>query len=389
MTRARFRDIEDLRLALRQRLSREVPDALLDAIDRHKGMVSNVFDRQDEEAIFDDLVAEVSYLLETFQDVYVDLGYRRGYEPRGAQREHGATVYSSDRQRVFSLLVARRVTFLHNDMRAFRSRYIGPRLLDPERVEWWIRRELTTSDPHSSGVEARTRAFEVLCLKPSSPPETPLCRPYHPWEYRTLGFDESLYAKRGDQLPLGRLTAIYRLWDIAHYISLESGWRLGDAVWFILTGQIPEIPSIVVTVDAIREGSVAGTTITLEVDPEVAPKAVADAYRQKRNQVRSRTRGKPLEARTLAFVEFVLRHPDIDPDPDPDERISWRPLIEEWNALDLVKQNRWQYGHRARRNMSSMFRQALKNIQPSVEHWYSDEYDDDSPGEPGEEDDGE
>jgi hypothetical protein len=384
MARVRFRDNEDLRRALKQRLSREVPDTLLDAIDREKGLVNSIFERQDETA-FEDLVAEVSYLLETFRDVHGDLGFTRGYVRRGSQRESEPTVYSSDRQRVFSLLVARRVTFLHNDMRAFRSRYIGSSLLDPERVEWWILRELTTSDAHSSGVEARTKAFEVLCLKPSDPPELPLCRPYHPWEYGLPGFDESLYAKRGDELPGGRATALYRLWDIAQWVSIESGWRLGDAVWFILTGQIPEIPSIVVTIDAIREGSVAGTTIALEVDPEVAPKAVADAYRQKRNQVRSRTRGKPLEAKTLAFVEFVLSHPEID----PDERISWQPLIEEWNELEFVKSKQWQYGDRARRKVSSMFRQALKNIQPSVEHWYSDEYDDDPHGLPSEEDDGE
>lgn len=141
-------------------------------------------------------------------------------------------------------------------------------------------------------------------------------------------------------------------------------WRVGQAAYFILTGNAPAPRVLFGAIDTHWDGPVAHGTITLEVTPWVRPEVVVDAYRRLQGIVLDHKPVTPSlrNLRVFRFVQEQQRRSLTDylmAQEQGDEALkkpSWRDMMGEWNEANL------QDTYTNVRNFSRDYRRAIELV---------------------------
>jgi hypothetical protein len=101
-------------------------------------------------------------------------------------------------------------------------------------------------------------------------------------------------------------------------------WKEHEAVWFLLTGEYPTLPSLMVRKSLHRGPVCARVTITIEAEPGVSAERVYRAYQHAQHGL-SAAAGKPFEPDLLRLYRFVTpRLRGSEPRP------TWDQIRREW-----------------------------------------------------------
>jgi hypothetical protein len=144
-------------------------------------------------------------------------------------------------------------------------------------------------------------------------------------------------------------------------------WEEADAVWFILTGEVPWVVPVTWqarwfggdrTISSFREEeeSFSYGFITLKVEPWVSPQSVKQIYSEAQRSLRGEQRSRRLENKSLKLLEFVNEraNPADLSSPKGRERLASE-LVSAWdekNPKDAYGSNTrkfWRDFNRARR----------------------------------------
>ena len=108
-----------------------------------------------------------------------------------------------------------------------------------------------------------------------------------------------------------------RLRVLSERLSQANGWQPAQATVFVLTGRAPLIPAVRFNVSAEARGR-----ITMEADPALTPRELADSYRRLRRDVLGTRRVKRLSRKHLELAVFGTSRPDDEP---------WEDRCAAWN----------------------------------------------------------
>jgi hypothetical protein len=197
----------------------------------------------------------------------------------------------------------------------FRNSALGGRLLPWAEVEPWVSQQASEDGEPAPGPRGGFLEYGV---------------PDDRW--RRL----QPVAERG---VLGALRAL------AARLASDYRWQEGQATLFVLTDMIPMVEPIRAEMDWHLPFE-AVSRITLTVDPALAPREVADAYRN----VRARFLGpryRALSEKHVALALFTARKPD---------GVTWREAMQSWNAAN----KKWAYSRET--NFARDCDQALKRL---------------------------
>lgn len=108
--------------------------------------------------------------------------------------------------------------------------------------------------------------------------------------------------------------------ELGKWLATLFPWRPTDAVWFVLTGEPPEVIGIELSYDHQRN------LFTLIFAPWVSEKTLQRAYRGGRQHL-SMGGYRPLEERTVEMLRFVYENFDRS----TDKPVPWTRLMDLWN----------------------------------------------------------
>ncbi len=115
-----------------------------------------------------------------------------------------------------------------------------------------------------------------------------------------------------------------RLRKITEELSRLYRWDQPQAVWFVLTGEVPHVSAIKWDIRPHVSLPLC-SRILLEIDPTSTPQDVAEAYRSVRSQEFGRLRR--LSLKHLHLAVFTGRHVTFGPFWKED----WKARLEDWN----------------------------------------------------------
>jgi hypothetical protein len=174
------------------------------------------------------------------------------------------------------------------EIRAFRHQVLKDALISEEQVEQWVV-EQARRDGQASEIEIPVAENDV-----------------------DLRLDTLTYGvKVIRHVPVRWGAALDRLKRLSERLAVEYGWHPAKATTFILTGQTPAVPSILITVSEHRERP-ARSRITLEVHPTSTPREVAATFASMRKSYFGRLRR--LSAKHSRLATIYAQHPDETPE---------------------------------------------------------------------------
>jgi hypothetical protein len=274
------------------------------------------------------------------------------------------------RLRALSRILARDAD-TEEEVVAFRADDLGGELLQPDQVEAWLKeRQAQDGEPTRwltipvpPPVQVRWTRGGVIIDPPLTIAEWPPpveCRvrllaygvPEDPWV-------RHLPTTFGGTLELLRL--------LSESLSRKFGWWEAQATVFVLTGQIPLLHPI----DAGVQHNLnfpAATRIHLTVDPTLAPREVAEAFRRVRVSVLG-DRHRDLSEKHLALAEFASEHPAGL----PGERMApgaSKARMAAWNAEIGEEHPDWTYEEGQERMFARDCAAALRRLlDPPYRFW--------------------
>lgn len=89
-------------------------------------------------------------------------------------------------------------------------------------------------------------------------------------------------------------------------LSERYRWQPAQAVWFVLTGEIPAIPALTVTRSFPSSMYHSDTLITVEASPWVSSKTVERAFRKAQIKTLGSSGGRPPSEKNLKLLRFVI-----------------------------------------------------------------------------------
>jgi hypothetical protein len=192
---------------------------------------------------------------------------------------------SIERSEVTSWAVARRAQD-DRDVRAFRERHVGAKLISLDEVAAWI-------DTRSKMDEAT----DTVVL-------------------------EYVDAAGSGRRPVARGSPAGELRDLALELAARYGWTAEQASAFVLTGLAPRVPLVR---SRVRHGPVfaASTRIVLDVDPGVGGLDVWRRYRRMRRALRA-SRFREPDAKALTLALFAMRQSEDGVRRWNEEHPQWR-----------------------------------------------------------------
>jgi hypothetical protein len=208
---------------------------------------------------------------------------------------------------------------LGREVRQWRERNLGARLLDPGEVEsWLLRRSDDESAPVLDAIIAADGDYDVA-LASSAGRLDP----------RSFEFVEVTYPLIGtggiSEVTVPRGGELYRLRVLAVELAATYGWSEAQATMWVLTGAVPERPAITWKIDYATAGGahlmqsnevdevpsggdteLLPTRVTIELDPIAAsPDDAAAAYMAALRHL-GRKNSRPPTADTARLARFVL-----------------------------------------------------------------------------------
>jgi len=130
-----------------------------------------------------------------------------------------------------------------------------------------------------------------------------------------------------------RHSVLHELKELGDWLAERYRWQPAQAVWFVLTGGIPEVPAMRVGTTTQYRGDHTRAEITLQVDARVPARAVLEAFRKYQHLI-LKGDNRPLGQRNLAVFRFVIARLD-----GHRNRRRWCELMAEWNG----EQPEWHY----------------------------------------------
>ena len=243
----------------------------------------------------------------------------------------------------FSLLLYEEAT-KDAKVNAFRTEVLANKLLDREAVPGWVEEQAEADGkanlwlqeipvPPEYEREIRKRWSH---LQETSPLKMSI--PVDPWMQK-LAFHSLKYGGSGNQayaVPTRIGGVLDRLRILSERLASEYAWQEAQATLFILTGTVPLISPIQVTLKMSKGPLYSRQLIILDVDVRVSPQEVAKHYRLARREIKARRRGK-LSEKHLRLATFDAERPEGE---------SWRKKLAEWNRTERPE---WRYGNDPRR----------------------------------------
>jgi hypothetical protein len=112
-----------------------------------------------------------------------------------------------------------------------------------------------------------------------------------------------------------RPSVLGKLHDIVSRLIQHYPWEEPDAVWFVLTGQTPQVAPFTWQArwfgSGIGEDSFRYGFVTLKIEPWVDPKLVREVYSDIQRRLRGGRRNRRLEPKTLELLRFVNERVDV------------------------------------------------------------------------------
>jgi hypothetical protein len=147
------------------------------------------------------------------------------------------------------------------------------------------------------------------------------------------------------------------LGDLGRLIAAAYPWEPGDAAWFVLTGQTPEVAPLTLSHDAARG------TFTLTFAPWISKGTILRA----RRLARALSGGGELKDKTLDVFMFVTERTE------PEGAKPWEKLLAEWNRShpDERYKNRSSIAsayRRAERKLAGLWTDVLEVRAPEGDH---------------------
>lgn len=127
------------------------------------------------------------------------------------------------------------------------------------------------------------------------------------------------------QIPVWTNSVLFRLRDAATRLAQRYPWDIGDAGWFVLTGQAPEVEPITTRVQGGWHLNHAHFRFVIEVEPWVPARLVMELHRwYQRDALGADNR--PMHQKTLALVGFLREQRDKGR-----TALTWSELMHRWN----------------------------------------------------------
>jgi hypothetical protein len=259
------------------------------------------------------------------------------------------------RQEVVSRLLAAEAAE-DKEVRSFREEELGGSLMKPQDVDRWIARQAKKDGPPSRWLTVTLPTGYEVRLSPTftfattEPPltiseKTPAILVHKRYlSYLRYGVDEVEEDPTGE-VPTAEGGVLDRLRQLSQSLARFYGWDEAAATNFVLTGEVPFMPSIE-TRSWVPSAYRTLARISLTIDPALSPRKVADHYRRIRGRILG-GRHRELSAKHVRLAIFVAGRPT---------RESWRERMIAWNK----EYPNWSY--RRETNFNRDWKQAIQRL---------------------------
>jgi hypothetical protein len=153
------------------------------------------------------------------------------------------------------------------------------------------------------------------------------------------------------------------LHDIVSHLIQQYPWEEPDAVWFVLTGETPQVVPLTWQArwfgDDIGDDSFSYGFVTLKIEPWVDPKLVWKVYTDIQRGLRNGRRNRRLGRKSLELLRFVNERVNVADLSRAERREEAPKLVAAWDsenpddAFDGNTREFWKAYHRARRAIVS------------------------------------
>lgn len=240
---------------------------------------------------------------------------------------HSPPTSIGDHMLALSLLLAKEAE-QREDIRSFRNDVLAGKVIKPEEVESWIQARVP-KDPQGEGMYLTIVAPKGIEFKGFFKLKTPIT------VTDTLGGGWRVlqYAVPDDQWARSVATPasngdLAQLRFLSEDLAKRYHWNKAQATVFVLTGQVPVIPSF------RWSGNQYPTPrrITLDIDLILSPKELAKRYAEIRQQMgQDKKRHRELSRKHMYLAFFIIQGAESEP---------WAKRLRAWNA----KYPKWKYG---------------------------------------------
>jgi hypothetical protein len=153
------------------------------------------------------------------------------------------------------------------------------------------------------------------------------------------------------------------LYDIVSRLIQQYPWEEPDAVWFVLTGETPQVVPLTWQArwfgDDIGDDSFSYGFVTLKIEPWVDPKLVWKVYTDIQRGLRNGRRNRRLGRKSLELLRFVNERVNVADLSRAERREEAPKLVAAWDSenpddsFDGNTREFWKAYHRARRAIVS------------------------------------
>lgn len=206
-----------------------------------------------------------------------------------------------------------------DDVRLFRGDALDGEVVPLDAVDGWIR---ARRDEPTLWVRAPVPAHRLKVRADGNARIEPRLLvsqvPLSSWEEVLLHYVDGHRVSHTVAVTAGGVLDELRV--LSDTLGRAYGWTPAQATVFVLTDAVPLLEEVRVRTD--RRDQPAASRIRLEVDPNVSPARVAEAYRQERQRLLV-TAPRPLGEKARELARFVA---------ESEPELTWRDRLDAWNA---------------------------------------------------------
>lgn len=325
---------DDIREKLERELDRGLPDAAWDFL-VERGWVNDV-------RWADMTIHELAEQARAHERAWARPATARTRAPRmlASGKRAKAAKTAPGRQEVVSRLLAAEAA-KDEKIRSFREEVLGGSLMKPQDVHRWIERQAEEDGPPSRWLTVPLpTGYEVRSSTTFATTEPPLTisekTPAILVEKRYLRF-LTCRVWEGEEDPRREVSTVEgavldRLRQLSESLAGLYGWDRASVTNFVLTGDIPLVPSIESRASMRVFPYRTLTRISLTIDPALSPREVADHYRRVRGRILE-GRHRELSDKHMCLATFAAGRPAGE---------KWRERMAAWNK-EHPEHPDWKY----------------------------------------------